>query len=121
MLSSDRRIDSSIRGGSQRVTTPGWGNALAERQRQRRWSNYDAIIGKLVGPKVAKVLNPSPRVRAGSLNRCLLVGSMAGVEVPQLRGVQDDIGIEMASAHQGMAHPVSVYDLDTGEKISTIV
>ena len=118
-MSSDRRIDSSLGGGSQRVTTPGWGNELATRQ--RRWSSYDAIIGKLVGPKAAKVLNPSPAVRVATLNRYLLVGSMAGVEVPQLRGVQDDTGYWlMASAMQGMAHPVSVYDLDTGEQISTI-
>jgi hypothetical protein len=110
-------MDMSIRSGSQLVTRPGRGNELATRQ--RRWSNYDVIIASIVGHFVAsRFLTPSPFERLYTLDRYLLVGSMAGVEVPQLRAADDDTQIEMMSTQ--IAHPVIVYDLDSGERIIMI-
>ena|ERR1035437_1769688 len=131
-MGSDRRIDSSITSGSQRVTTPGYGAKrgievppeavafiLRSREvftRQRRLDNCVAILTSIASLDVT--ISDDPNDHQDTLPRYLLLGSMAGVELPEMRHADDDTQIEMASTQ--IAHPVSVYDLDTGEKISLI-
>lgn len=119
-MSSDRHMDMSIRTGSQLVTRPGHGARRDERERSLgRWETYDRIAQETFG-EASRLMGPPAEVRELVFrSRYLLVGSPAEGKVPLLQTADDDTQIEMFGSQ--MCRPVSIYNLDTGEKISLLV